>query len=255
MELQQETLPPPAYENWMRWRFKMALEAVGDIKKHHRWSLSEPVCLVHNSKRTTKSRCIFSPRRVRLQELSQQEHQETFHHPALISLCPVFLTFIHFFFLSINWLVFTPKSFFPVIHTCSHPGLLLYHCVPSAASARAEHCWSQAGCQGESGPHAGFGPQPKFILFKNAALPHPLSSYSPPFLWWATWETAGSNLLTVLSWLSLQERRLFGSKQIAKLDRLQLSAFFLFLPLLCFSYARRVIVLFASPFVCAVRVV
>lgn len=113
-----------------------------------------------------------------------------------------------------------------MIHTCSHPGLLLYHCVPSAASARAEHRWSQAGCQGESGPHAGFGPQPKFILFKNAALPHPLSSYSPPFLWWATWETAGSNLLTVLSWLSLQERRLFGSKQIAKLDRLQLSAFF-----------------------------
>lgn len=112
MELQQETLPPPAYENWMRWRFKMALEAVGDIKKHHRWSLSEPVCLVHNSKRTTKSRCIFSPRRVRLQELSQQEHQETFHHPALISLCPVFLTFIHFFFCQLTGLSLLLSHFF-----------------------------------------------------------------------------------------------------------------------------------------------
>lgn len=33
MELQQETLPPPAYENWMRWRFKMALEAVRGYKE------------------------------------------------------------------------------------------------------------------------------------------------------------------------------------------------------------------------------
>lgn len=156
VELQQETLPPPAYENWMCWRFKMALEAVGDIKKHHWWSLSEPIW-----ERTTKSRCIFSLRRVRLQELSQQEHQETFHQPALISLCPVFPHFSFSFFLSINWRVFTPKLFFPVIHTCSHPGLLLY---PSTAAARAEHRWSQAECQGESGPHAGFGPQPKFIL-------------------------------------------------------------------------------------------